>query len=264
MSENQEWQGLEALGAEKLLLQQQLIQAKEELKLEVENSKLREQLARYQLRKKASKYNFLAQAASRAPKPIARIIFWLSYAAPFFFVFNTLGKFSSAAGRNNNNFTLLLSILKAAGHGIQERNSFLEEAIAMQAKNLQDYEELMFISVFWLSYTTLKWHYNGAPITKNIFLQLPQNPLLPLAMFGACRISLALSWGTQNFYTTLQESQKAEINPILIQLGIPESIESYYRFTAITITTVAFWTLFAILLNKKLQREATPKKQELK
>jgi len=246
MSESQESQRLEALSIENQLLQQQLIQAKEELKLEAENSKLREQLARQQLRRKAPKHNFLAQAISRAPKPIARVILWLSYVAPFFFVF-----FMFDSGRNNNSYTLFLSVVKAAGLDIQERNSFLEAAIAMQAKNLEIYGGWMFLTALWLLYTTLKWHYNGAPIAKNIFLQLPQNPLIPLAIYGACRISLALSWGTQNFYTTLQESQIEEINSILILIGIPESIEGYYRYTGITIARVVFWTLFAILLNKK-------------
>lgn len=257
MSETEDSSRLEALSVENQLLQQQLAQAKEELKLEVENSKLKERLARQQLRNKVSKRNILGQIISRSPKPIARIILWLAYLAPFFFIFNTIHLFALGAGKNNA-YSILLKILKAAHAGSIDSGNILTEALATRAKDFEAFSGFMLLVAIWLSYTTLRWYYNGAPRANSPLARLAQNPVVPLFTYSACYLSFSLGKSTQAFYTALQSIDNGNISAMLKALAIPEDINGYLSLTSLYILRAAFWTLFAVCLNREVQRSASP------
>jgi len=247
---------LEALSLENQHLKQQLDQAKEELRLEAENLQLKERLAIQQLRNKASRYNFLAQGISRAPKPIAKIVLWLSYFAPFYFLTNAI---TIANGSQSNSYTILLSVLQTITVMQPTGDDPLIQVVAAQAKSFKTFSGLMVLISFWLVYTTLKWHYKGAPRAKSIIARVIQNPFIPLVVYAACRAGVALSKSTQDFYAVLliYNYRIESITSIIRQLDLPKDIESYYGCTIGIVIKITLWTLFAVLLNKEVQKKAS-------
>jgi hypothetical protein len=262
MNEDEQVSRLEALGIENQLLQHQLAQTQKERKLEAENSKLRERIARQQLREKVSSRNILAQIISRSPKPIARVILWLGYAAPFFFVLNTITWSDLATGKSSS-YAILLDVLKAIRPGNAEGANMLIGAVAMQAQSFKTFSGFMAALFIWLSYATLKWYYNGAPSSSNFLARLSQNPLVALSAFSACRLNFALSESTHNFYAALQSLNDERIASILNTLDISSDLHSYFSYTITNILRVACWTFVTICLNKEVQRTASPQSAEI-
>ena len=255
---------LEALSVENQLLQQQLVLSKEELKLEAENSRLRERLARQQLRKKLPKRNILGQVLSRSPKPIARFILWLARFVPFFFAFNILATIArTAAGGKENSYTILLGIVKAMPADKIEGGTALIEALAMRAKNFVSFSGFMLILLLWLSYTTLRWYYNGSPTANNAITRLAQNPFLALFVYSSYALSFCLGTSTHDFYAAIQSIDNENVYTMQKPISIPEDIYAYLRLMIFSVIRMAFWTIIAVCLNKNVQRQAVPKEHEM-